>query len=121
MEVWVSGPGLAADHERVTGEKLAAEDIARRAAAGDLAAQACLDRHASRLARGLAHVINIVDPEVIVLGGGLSRLPHLYDVLPGLIAPRIFADMASTDVRPPKWGDASGARGAAWLWNEDAR
>ena len=116
METWVSGPGLETDHARATGERLAAEAIAARAAAGDAAAKATLDRHASRLARGLAHVVNIFDPHVIVLGGGLSKLAHLYDVLPGLTAPYVLAEQARVVVKPPVWGDASGVRGAAWLW-----
>jgi fructokinase len=75
-----------------------------------------LDRHASRLARRLAHAVNIFDPEVIVLGGGLSKLSHLYEVLPGLVAPHVFADAPRVTVKPPRWGDASGVRGAARLW-----
>ncbi|MGE5512576.1 MAG: ROK family protein [Bacteroidota bacterium] len=117
METWVSGPALAADHARATGENISAEDVARRAVAGDASACATLDRHASRLARGLAAVINVFDPEVIVLGGGLSRLKHLYDRLPALCAPHIFAEHAEIKVLPPRWGDASGVRGAAWLWD----
>lgn len=117
METWVSGPALAADHTRVTGEVVSAQAIAERADGGDAAARATLDRHADRLARGLAHVVNILDPEVIVLGGGLSQLAHLYDVLPRLIASHVFADSATIDIRPPRWGDASGVRGAAWLWD----
>jgi fructokinase len=70
------------------------------------------------LARGLAQVINIIDPEVIVLGGGLSQLTHLYEVLPDLAAPYVFSDVKNIVVRPPRWGDASGVRGAAWLWND---
>ena len=116
IETWVSGPGLAADHRRATGQELSPEQIVARAEAGDRGASASLERHASRLARGLAHVINIVDPDVIVLGGGLSRLRHLYDVLPKLIAGHVFADETHVDIRPPRWGDASGVRGAAWLW-----
>ena len=116
METWVSGPGLEADHARVAGEKLASEEIAARAGRGEVQARASLDRHASRLARGLAHVVNIFDPHVIVLGGGLSQLPHLYAELPGLIAPHVFAECGQITVRPPRWGDASGVRGAAWLW-----
>ena len=87
-----------------------------RATAGDAGARATLDRHASRLARGLAHVINIFDPDVIVLGGGLSKLAHLYEVLPDLAAPHVFAEPAQVVVKPPAWGDAGGVRGAAWLW-----
>jgi fructokinase len=116
METWVSGPGLEADHERTTGESLASEEIAARAARGDELALASLDRHADRLARGLAHVVNIVDPHVIVLGGGLSQLSHLYTELPDRMAPYVFAEHAQITVRPPCWGDASGVRGAAWLW-----
>lgn len=115
METWVSGPGMSADHARVTGETRAAEDIAARASIGDGAARGTLARHASRLARGLAHVVNIFDPDVIVLGGGLSKLAHLYAELPNLMTPHIFADKAAITIRPPKWGDASGVRGAAWL------
>ncbi len=118
METWVSGPGLAADHARVCGESVTAEVVAARAAAGDPTARATLDRHASRLARGLAHVINILDPEIIVLGGGLSKLSHLYADLPALTAPHVLADAASVDNRPARWGDASGVRGAAWLWEQ---
>ena len=116
LETWVSGSGLAADHARVTGETLSGEQIATAAAAGNAAAQASLDRHASRLARGLAHVVNLFDPDVIVLGGGLSQLPHLYRVLPDLMARWVFSDTPDVVIRPPKWGDASGVRGAAWLW-----
>ncbi len=118
METWVSGPGMAADHARATGATMPAEDIVVAAEAGDATARATLGRHASRLARGLAHVVNIIDPDVIVLGGGLSKLAHLYEVLPSLMAPHIFADEATVDIRPPRWGDAGGVRGAAWLWND---
>lgn len=116
METWVSGPAVEADHLRAAGEKLRATEVGERAAAGNEAARETLARHASRLARGLAAVVNIVDPEVIVLGGGLSQLTHLYDVLPKLMAPFVLSDDANVDIRPPKWGDASGVRGAAWLW-----
>jgi fructokinase len=116
METWVSGTALAADHQRATGERLDGEEIVVRAAAGDAAACATLDRHADRLARGLAHVVNLIDPEVIVLGGGLSKLPHLYTAVPGLMARWVFADNPTVTLCPPRWGDASGVRGAAWLW-----
>ncbi len=116
IETWISGPGLSADHARVTGEVRTAEDIARRAGHGDAAAIATLERHAGRFARGLAHVINIFDPHVIVLGGGLSKLAKLYDTLPSLTARHVFATAPTVDIRPPRWGDASGVRGAAWLW-----
>jgi fructokinase len=116
LETWVSGPALELDHRRITGEARSASEIAARAADGDEGARSTLGRHASRLARGLAHVANILDPEVIVLGGGLSRLAHLYDVLPGLMAQHLFTDAPSVRILPPKWGDSSGVRGAAWLW-----
>lgn len=118
METWVSGPAMAADHARATGDDIPAEEVVRRAGSGDKAARDTLDRHASRLARGLAHVVNIIDPDVIVLGGGLSNLAHLYGALPPLMVRYVFADEASVDIRPPKWGDAGGVRGAAWLWND---
>ncbi len=116
LETWVSGPGLAADHARVTGTRLSGEDIAIAAANGSQDAQASLARHAHRLARGLAMIVNILDPAVIVLGGGLSELPHLYAVLPALIAPYVFSNHAAVTIRPPRWGATSGVRGAAWLW-----
>ena len=116
METWVSGTALADDYARLAGERLTGEAIVARAAAGDNAAQASLDRHASRLARGLALITNILDPEVIVLGGGLSQLQHLYRVLPSLMSGFMFADHAAPDIRAPRWGDASGVRGAARLW-----
>jgi len=115
METWISGPALAADHERLTGRKMAAEAISGSADAGDVMALAALDRHADRVARGIAHVVNVLDPDVIVLGGGLSNLRHLYGVLPELMRPHIFSDDVIVTVRPPVWGDASGVRGAAWL------
>jgi fructokinase len=117
LEAWVSGPGLSADHARVTGETFTAIEIADRASGGDCLARATLARHADRLARGLAHVVNILDPDVIVLGGGLSQLSHLYDLLPKLMRPHIFADEAWAVIKAPKWGDASGVRGAARLWD----
>ncbi len=116
LENWVSGSGMESDHLRVTGAFLTGEQIAAAAASGEAAAQATLERHASRLARGLAHMVNLFDPDVIVLGGGLSQLPHLYQVLPGLMARWVFSDTPDVTIRPPKWGDASGVRGAAWLW-----
>lgn len=117
LETWLSGPGLAADHRQATGTELTAETIAVRAAAGDPDSRATLDRHAGRLARGLAHVINILDPEIIVLGGGLSNLAHLYDEIPKRWRAWIFSDVVNTRLLPPAHGDSSGVRGAAWLWD----
>ncbi|MDH3580446.1 MAG: ROK family protein [Hyphomicrobiales bacterium] len=116
MECWVSGPALSADHMRHTGEQLDAREISRRANKNNRHARSTLARHASRLARGLASVINIIDPDVVVLGGGLSQMPHLYETLPDLLAAHIFADSTDIAVRPPIHGSGSGVRGAAWLW-----
>ena len=116
LETWVSGTGLARDHNDQTGVALTGEQIVHHAALGDMAARATLDRHAERLARGLALICNILDPHVIVLGGGLSQLSHLYDVLPRLMAPYILAADTAVVIRTPVWGDASGVRGAARLW-----
>ncbi len=116
LETWVSGTGLTNDHQRRNGVRLSGEQIVEAAGLGDTAALATLDRHADRLARGLALICNILDPHVIVLGGGLSQLTHLYDVLPNLMAPYILASDKAVDIRAPRWGDASGVRGAARLW-----
>ncbi len=115
LETWISGTALAADHARATGVTATGEEIVGAANMGDAAARRSLDRHASRLARGLAHIVNIIDPEVIVLGGGLSGLPHLYTDVPALMAPYVFADAPEVRIVPPRWGDASGVRGAARL------
>ena len=117
IETFVSGPGMAADHLRETSVHLDPPRLLAAARAGDREARATLDRHADRLARSLASVINLVDPEVIVLGGGLSNLAHLYEQLPGLIRPWLFCDGMATRIRPPVHGDSSGVRGAAWLWS----
>jgi fructokinase len=117
IETWVSGTGLAADHARVTGDTTSGEIIAARAANGDRACQATLDRHADRLARGLAVISNILDPEVIVLGGGLSQMQPLYEVLPALMRRHMFTGHPAPEIRAPRWGDASGVRGAARLWS----
>lgn len=115
IEAWLSGPGLAADHARTNGEALGPEHIVSRAAAGDAACEATLVRHETRLARALAGVINLLDPHVIVLGGGLSRLDRLYRNVPRLWTPHVFSDRIATRLCPPVHGDASGVRGAAWL------
>ena len=116
IETFLSGPGLTADHRHHTGNALAAPAIAAAAAAGDPACRATLDRHADRLARALAGVINLLDPDAIVLGGGLSSLAHLYDEVPRRWGRHIFSDTVATRLLPPCHGDASGVRGAAWLW-----
>ncbi|ACO73109.1 ROK family protein [Laribacter hongkongensis HLHK9] len=116
VEAWLSGPALAADHARQTGECLSAEAVAARAAAGDAAAHSTLERHALRLAQALAGVINVLDPEVIVLGGGLSRLPGLAGRVSAAWGAFVFTDEpVSTRLLLPRFGDDSGVRGAAWL------
>ncbi|HEX5321240.1 MAG TPA: ROK family protein [Stellaceae bacterium] len=112
IETFLSGPGLAADH----GGGLTGPEIVGAASAGDAAAQASLARYAERLARALASVINILDPEAIVLGGGLSQIEALYDEVPRLWRRWVFSDDIATRLLPPKHGDSSGVRGAAWLW-----
>ena len=116
METWIAGPALERAYRVSGGAHLRASEIAERAGMGESIARAVIDAHTDRLARGLAHVVNIFDPEVIVLGGGLSNLPHLYAVLPEFVAKHVFADDPKIDIRAPKWGDSSGVRGAAWLW-----
>jgi fructokinase len=120
LETWLSGPGLARDHLEHGGGKLSAEEIARSATAGNAACTATLQRHASRLARGLAQVINLLDPQVIVLGGGLSQVDSLYEAVPRLWSSWVFSGGVREPVRTrlvrSMHGDSSGVRGAAWLW-----
>ena len=118
LETFLSGPGLESDHARATGSTCSPAEIVERAAQGDVAARATLARHADRLARGLASVINVLDPDVIVLGGGLSNLSHLYDEVPRRWGRYVFSDRVDTVLVPPRHGDSSGVRGAAFLWPE---
>lgn len=119
IETWLSGPALAADHARRTGAEVSAEAVIAAFRAGDPAARASLAAYRDRLGRSLAHVVNILDPDVIVVGGGLSRVPELLDDLAAAVAPHVFSDAFDTPIRPSLHGDASGVRGAAWLWNGD--
>jgi fructokinase len=112
IETFLSGPGFAADH----GGGASAATIAAIAQAGDSVAAAALARYVDRLARALAGVINILDPEIIVLGGGLSQIAALYDAVPRAWGRYVFADAIATRLVPPRYGDSSGVRGAAWLW-----
>jgi fructokinase len=116
IETFLSGPGLAHDFLSATGEAVAPAGIAERAAAGDGAAVAALERYEHRLARALAGVINVLDPDVIVLGGGLSNLSRLYENVPRLWERWIFSDKVDTALKRNRHGDSSGVRGAAWLW-----
>ena len=119
IETYLSGPGLARDHAERTGESLDAAEVARRAQRGDAAARATLDRHADRFARAIATVIDVLDPDVVVLGGGLSQIASLYDEVPRRWGAYVFSDRVDTALRPPMHGDASGVRGAAWLWTPE--
>jgi len=116
IETFLSGPALAADHRRRTGQPLGASEIAQAARSGDAECRATLDRYIDRLARGLASVINLIDPDAIVLGGGLSGITALYEAVPRRWARYIFSDRVTTPLLPPVHGDSSGVRGAAWLW-----
>jgi fructokinase len=116
IETYLSGPGLARDHELTTGTKLEPAEIARLADGGDLAAVATFERYEDRMARALASVINVLDPDVIVLGGGMSNVARLYERVPARWARYVFSDRVDTRLVPPLHGDASGVRGAAWLW-----
>jgi fructokinase len=115
VEAFLSGPGLARDFEAASGRALTAVEIVA-AAPADPQAQAALDRHAERLARALAVVINVLDPQVIVLGGGLSNMTHLYEQVPTLWGGWVFSDTVATRLLPNVHGDSGGVRGAAWLW-----
>ena len=115
-ETFLSGPGLTRDHERVTGQHKKPSEIADLAAQGDLACMQTLERYEERLARALAQVINVLDPAIIVLGGGLSNLDRLYENLPNLCSQHVFSDQISTQFLKNQHGDSSGVRGAAWLW-----
>ena len=116
IETFLSGPGLAADHRRHGGADVDGEEIVAAAAMRDETCRATLARHAERLARALAHMINILDPDAIVLGGGLSGIAGLYETVPRYWGKFVFSDTVVTKLLPPKHGDASGVRGAAWLW-----
>jgi fructokinase len=113
LETWLSGPGIANDHRGASAD---AKTIAQLAQAGDTAAIATLDRHADRFARALATVINVLDPDVVVLGGGVGRIASLYTELPARLPAWVFSDHVRTRIVAPVHGDSSGVRGAAWLW-----
>jgi fructokinase len=115
IETFLSGPGLAADYVKHGGESVDAVEIANRAAAGEAMALAALDRYEDRLARALTTVVNLVDPDVIVLGGGLSNIGRLYASVPPRIHP-FGNEPLRTQLRKARFGDSSGVRGAAWLW-----
>jgi fructokinase len=117
IEQFLSGPGLSREFRLMTGDDATAADIATRASAGDARADAALAQYEERMARALGSIINVVDPEIIVLGGGLSNIDRIYGNVPRLWAPYVFSDRVDTRLVRAKHGDASGVRGAAWLWD----
>lgn len=116
LETWLSGSGLERDHAAVTGQALTAHVLLAQARQGDAAAQATLSRHCDRLGRALALVVNLIDPEVIVIAGGLSNAPEIVDGAFEALRPHVFSDVVTTRIVRPDHGDSSGVRGAAWLW-----
>jgi fructokinase len=116
IETWISGTGLEVDYARATKMKLRGKDIIARCEDGEADAVACVQRYEDRLTRSLAQLVNILDPDVIVLGGGVSQVPRLYRNVPGRLKEFVFGREADTPVLVAKHGDASGVRGAAWLW-----
>ena len=118
IETFLSGPAIEQDYFHISGKQHQAKDIALLAEQGDTQAELCLARYENRMARSLSHVINILDPDVIVLGGGMSNIQRLYDNVPKLWAQYVFSDHVATKLLPPRYGDSSGVRGAAWLWDD---
>jgi len=116
IESWLSGPGFERDHARRSGVAAGAREIVAAAGAGDASARASLDRYHDRLARALATVINVLDPWVVVLGGGMSNIPGLADAVSDRLPSWVFSDQVATRVVRHVHGDSSGVRGAAWLW-----
>ncbi len=120
VETFISGPGLQRDHLSVTGVELDSRAVARRSAEGDPGARATMERYFDRLARSLATVINVLDPHVVVLGGGMSNLVGIEKAVLDRLPHWVFSDRVGTRVARNAHGDASGVRGAAWLWEADA-
>ena len=118
IETFISGTGLAADYLRVVGEELRSQEIVDAANGGSAYAEQVLVRYERRMAKSLAHIINILDPDTIVLGGGMSNVERLYKNVPLIWRDYVFSDTVLTKLVPPKHGDSSGVRGAAWLWND---
>ena len=120
LETYVSGTGLERDHPPRGGRRLSAAEIVQAARRGEPEAAASLDRYVDRLARALAVVVDLIDPDAVVLGGGMSNVEELYERLPAAIEPRVFSDLFDTPVLKALHGDSSGVRGAAWLWPIEA-
>ena len=118
IETWLSGPGIVRDHELHNNAFIDAEMLNNKARFGDEDANETLQRYEDRMARSLAHVINILDPDVIVLGGGMGNIKRLYKNVPDIWGDYVFSDTVNTKLLAPLHGDSSGVRGAAWLWNK---
>jgi fructokinase len=118
IETWLSGPGLSRDFLASSGLKLDAKQIVELAMRGDRVAELCLQNYEERMARSLAHVINILDPDVVVLGGGMGNIKRLYSSVPERWGQYVFSDHVATKLVEPQYGDSSGVRGAAWLWKD---
>ncbi|HAU3141463.1 TPA: fructokinase [Salmonella enterica] len=116
IETFISGTGFATDYQRLSGKALKGDEIIRLVDAQDAVAELALSRYELRLAKALSHVVNILDPDVIVLGGGMSNVERLYKTVPSLIKSFVFGGECETPVRKAQHGDSSGVRGAAWLW-----
>ena len=116
IETFLSGPGMSKNHQRITGELLNPETLVSRSQNGCVACEDTIRQYEDRMARSLAHVINVLDPDVIVLGGGMSNIQRLYQNVPRLWGQYVFSDRVDTLLLPPKYGDSSGVRGAALLW-----
>ena len=117
IETFLSGPGLSEDYQKLTGQGVTAKEIVSRAEQGEENAEIILVAYEDRMARSLAHVINILDPDVIVLGGGMSNVLRLYKNVPAQWGQYVFSDKVFTKLVLPEYGDSSGVRGAAWLWD----
>ena len=116
IETWLSGPGIVRDHELYNNEYIDAETLDNKARFGDEEADETLQRYEDRMARSLAHVINVLDPDAIILGGGMGNIKRLYKNVPAIWGKYVFSDKVATQLLPPLHGDSSGVRGAAWLW-----
>ena len=116
IETYLSGTGFERDHKLITNQELSSPEIIDAARKGNKGALASLERYERRMAKALASVINIIDPDVIVLGGGMSNVERLYTNVPKIWQEYVFSDQVDTKLVAPKFGDSSGVRGAAWLW-----
>lgn len=117
QELWISGTGFKQDYMRVTGDDISTHDIIANMKRREPKSVAAFERYVDRLARSLSYVINLIDPEIIVLGGGMSNVSELYTQVPEVLKQYVFSDVIHTKIVPPRHGDSSGVRGAAWLWN----